>query len=58
MSLTFTIKEKARGLGFDLVGVAPVRPAPELLFYKDWIAAGSLVPTLSVGTRIGNGVLE
>jgi epoxyqueuosine reductase len=40
MSLTHRIKERARELGFDLVGVAPVGPAPELLFYKDWIAAG------------------
>ncbi len=40
MSLTFTIKEKARELGFDLVGVAPLEPMPELSFYKDWIAAG------------------
>lgn len=27
-------------MGFDLVGIAPLGPVPELAFYKDWIAAG------------------
>ncbi|MFQ6114149.1 MAG: tRNA epoxyqueuosine(34) reductase QueG [bacterium] len=37
---TQKIKQKAHDLGFDLVGVAPVQPVPELSFYKDWIEAG------------------
>ena len=40
MSLTANIKQKAVELGFELVGVAPVEPVPELSFYKDWIEAG------------------
>ena len=40
MSLTANIKQKADELGFELVGVAPVEPVPELSFYKDWIEAG------------------
>jgi epoxyqueuosine reductase len=40
MSLTSKIKKKALGVGFDLVGVAPLEPVPELSFYKDWVAAG------------------
>lgn len=40
MSLSDKIKQHARELGFELVGVAPVEPVPELSFYKDWIEAG------------------
>lgn len=40
MSLTEKIKSRAQELGFDLVGMAPLEPVPELSFYKDWIAAG------------------
>lgn len=40
MSFTQSIKQKAHDLGFDLVGVAPVEPVPELSFYKEWIEAG------------------
>lgn len=40
MSLTERIKQKAREVGFDLVGIAPVQPVPELAFYKGWIEAG------------------
>ncbi|MFQ5865672.1 MAG: tRNA epoxyqueuosine(34) reductase QueG [bacterium] len=39
MSFTQTIKQKAHDLGFDLAGVAPVEPVPELSFYKEWIEA-------------------
>ncbi len=38
--LTQKIKRRAQELGFDLVGVAPVEPFPELAFYKEWIEAG------------------
>ena len=34
------IKGKARGLGFDLVGVAPLGPFPEAVFYPKWIESG------------------
>ncbi|NIR50822.1 tRNA epoxyqueuosine(34) reductase QueG [candidate division KSB1 bacterium] len=40
MSLTRKIKEQAHELGFDLVGIAPVEPVPELSFYKEWVEAG------------------
>ena len=40
MSLTEQVKRKALELGFDLVGVAPFEPVPELNFYKEWIEAG------------------
>ena len=34
------IKDRARELGFDLCGVAPVDSFPELAFFKEWIARG------------------
>jgi len=40
MSLTLGIKQKAKDLGFELVGISPVVPVPELAFYRDWIEAG------------------
>ncbi|MFQ5637820.1 MAG: tRNA epoxyqueuosine(34) reductase QueG [bacterium] len=40
MSLTGKIKRRSQQLGFDLVGVAPVEPVPELSFYKEWLEAG------------------
>ena len=40
MTLTEKIKQKAQLLGFELVGVAPVEPVPELSFYKEWVEAG------------------
>lgn len=40
VTLTDKIKQKALMLGFDLAGVAPVEPVPELSFYRDWIDAG------------------
>jgi epoxyqueuosine reductase len=38
--LTKSIKEKAIGLGFDLVGISPAGPFPENQFYKSWLAKG------------------
>lgn len=35
-----TIKEKARSLGFDLVGIAPIGPFPEAVFYPKWLESG------------------
>ena len=34
------LKDKARLLGFDLVGIAPVGPFPETLFYPKWLENG------------------
>jgi epoxyqueuosine reductase len=34
------IKEKALALGFDLAGVAPVRPSPESDYYDEWLRRG------------------
>ena len=34
------IKDKARSLGFDLVGVAPLGPFPETAFYPKWLESG------------------
>ena len=34
------IKEKARALGFDLTGVAPLGPFPEAVFYPKWLESG------------------
>lgn len=40
MSLTARICDRARELGFDLVGVAPVNPIPYLNAYRSWITQG------------------
>ena len=34
------VKEHARELGFNLVGLIPARPSPRLTAYLDWLAAG------------------
>jgi epoxyqueuosine reductase len=34
------IKDRARSLGFDLCGVAPVQSFPELAFFRQWIDRG------------------
>jgi epoxyqueuosine reductase len=34
------VKQRAREVGFDLCGVAPAAPAPELAFLREWIARG------------------
>jgi epoxyqueuosine reductase len=39
-ALTDRIKAEAIRLGFDLAGVAQVRPSENAQFYRDWIAAG------------------
>jgi epoxyqueuosine reductase len=35
-----SIKQKARELGFDLCGIAPVDSFPELGFVREWVASG------------------
>ncbi|HEX7118805.1 MAG TPA: tRNA epoxyqueuosine(34) reductase QueG [Longimicrobiales bacterium] len=39
-SLSERIKAEARALGFDLVGIAPVRRSDHGEFYRRWLAAG------------------
>ena len=34
------IKRKARELGFELAGVAPLGPSPEAAFYPEWLSRG------------------
>ena len=41
MTLTTEIKERARDLGFDLVGVASVEPSAHMDLYRTWIADGA-----------------
>lgn len=38
--LTDSIKARALQLGFDLVGVAEMRPSEHAAFYREWIGAG------------------
>ena len=40
MITSSAIKSKARELGFDLCGIAPVEDFPELSFLNDWLARG------------------
>lgn len=40
ISLTNSIKDKAKELGFDLVGISPVDSFPENQFYKQWLNKG------------------
>ncbi len=40
VSFTKSIKDKALGLGFDLVGVSPVDSFPENQYYKEWLRNG------------------
>jgi epoxyqueuosine reductase len=34
------VKAKAKSLGFDLAGIAPIGPSPEALFYPEWLERG------------------
>jgi epoxyqueuosine reductase len=34
------VREKAKSLGFQLVGVAPLGPFPESMFYPEWLKRG------------------
>ncbi|MGA2644756.1 MAG: tRNA epoxyqueuosine(34) reductase QueG [Candidatus Sulfotelmatobacter sp.] len=38
--ITSTVIQTAAGAGFDLAGIAPVKDAPELKYFPQWIAAG------------------
>jgi epoxyqueuosine reductase len=40
-SLSETVKQIAKGEGFDLAGIAPVREFAELAYFPEWIAAGN-----------------
>ncbi len=41
MTLAAEIKEQARGLGFDLVGLASVEPSAHMDAYRAWISSGA-----------------
>ena len=34
------VKQKAKDLGFELVGIAPIGPFPEAVFYPKWLESG------------------
>ena len=34
------IKQQAHALGFDLCGIAPAEPTPELSFLREWLDRG------------------
>ncbi len=40
MNLTQAVKQRAHELGFDLAGIAPVGPSPDLALYRAWLDAG------------------
>jgi len=40
VSFTKSIKDKALGIGFDLVGISPVDSFPENQYYKEWLRKG------------------
>ncbi len=40
MNITDQIRQKARDLGFDLMGIAPAHPAPRFDAYRAWLAHG------------------
>ncbi|MGQ9488256.1 MAG: tRNA epoxyqueuosine(34) reductase QueG [Armatimonadota bacterium] len=39
-NLSDSIRDQARTLGFDLVGIAPVLPPAHALFFRQWLAQG------------------
>src|SRR5262245_20078578 len=39
-SASAEIKQRARRTGFELVGIAPLGPSPEALFYPEWLERG------------------
>lgn len=40
MNPTQAVKDKAQGLGFDLVGIAPAVPTPQHARFAEWLARG------------------
>ncbi|MBI2067508.1 MAG: tRNA epoxyqueuosine(34) reductase QueG [Deltaproteobacteria bacterium] len=40
MNLSEKIKQKAHELGFDLVGITPVKPVPDFDFFRWWLGQG------------------
>jgi epoxyqueuosine reductase len=56
--ITATVTQAATDAGFDLVGVAPVDPAPELEYFPRWIAAGHAGEMKYLETRDEQGRLK
>jgi epoxyqueuosine reductase len=52
------VKTAARDAGFDLAGVAPVRPLPELAHFPEWLAAGRAGEMRYLEARNSEGELK
>lgn len=52
------VKQAARGAGFDLAGIAPVREFAELEYFPEWIAAGHAGEMQYMQARADNGKLK
>jgi epoxyqueuosine reductase len=57
-SISETIKACARGLGFDLAGIAPVQQFRELEYFPEWIAAGHHGDMNYLASRTDEGELK
>jgi epoxyqueuosine reductase len=57
-SLTSLVKQAARGAGFELAGVAPVRDFPELEHFPQWISDGYAGEMKYMETRDESGRLK
>jgi epoxyqueuosine reductase len=53
-----TIKSAAKAAGFDLCGIAPVSPNPELEYFPEWIAAGNGGEMKYLESRNDSGALK
>jgi epoxyqueuosine reductase len=52
------VKQAAKGAGFDLAGIAPVREFAELEYFPEWIAAGHAGEMQYMRVRADNGELK
>src|SRR3954466_14132169 len=52
------IKLAAKEAGFDLCGIAPVGPNPELAYFPEWIAAGHGGEMRYLESRSDSGTLK
>src|ERR1700746_2322421 len=57
-SLSETVKQIAKGEGFDLAGIAPVREFAELAYFPEWIAAGNAGEMEYLKRRDDSGELQ
>jgi epoxyqueuosine reductase len=40
VNLASALREKARALGFSLMGITPARPSEHMPFYREWLSSG------------------